>query len=214
MTTTVDETINISGETCLAFPFSWLTDPFFGRHKPSQTHRTPHSRHKTGFKNKSKCAKCLLNSLWAFCRRGRVLGACSVAPLNHGGPQPMSILSNDTMSAGVHCEIGKNCRQITSNYIANVPSVSQPKRPISRQLAAAYQPQSLRDHGDVGVETAAIRPMTEAPRYQKQKWRWCPLSIFKDLKIARTNQEWSMKLLEKISDIVQELTTAAVAVIL
>ena len=129
-------------------------------------------------------------------------------------PQPMSILSNDKMSVGVHSEIGKNCRQITSNYIANVPSVSQPKRPISRQLAAAYQPQSLRDHGDVGVETAAIRPMTEAPRYQKQKWRWCPLSIFKDLKIARTNQEWSMKLLEKISDIVQELTTAAVAVIL
>lgn len=234
MTTTVDETINISGETCLAFPSSWFTDPFFGRHKPSQTHRTPpHSWHKTGFKNKSKC---LLNSLRAFCRRGRVLGACSVAPLNHeypsemgtqwlrlgdalwlGGPQPMSILSNDTMSVGVHSEIGKNCRQITSNYmdyIANVPSVSQPKRPISRQLAAAYQPQSLRDHGDVGVETAAIRPMTEAPRYQKQKWRWCPLSIFKDLKIARTNQEWSMKLLEKISDIVQELTTAAVAVIL
>ena len=84
----------------------------------------------------------------------------------------MSILSNDKMSVGVHSEIGKNCRQITSNYmdyIANVPSVSQPKRPISRQLAAAYQPQSLRDHGDVGVETAAIRPMTEAPRYQKQK---------------------------------------------
>lgn len=83
----------------------------------------------------------------------------------------MSILSNDTMSVGVHSEIGKHCRQITSNYIANVPSISQPKRPISRQLAAAYQPQGVRDHRDVGVETTAVCPMTEAPRYQKQKRR-------------------------------------------
>ena len=44
MITTVDETINISGETCLAFPSSWFTDHFLAgtnHHKPIEPHHIP-----------------------------------------------------------------------------------------------------------------------------------------------------------------------------